>query len=74
MRELADLISRMSLTPISVTARDDPLPFPPRADTTAFDTIVGPVQTTALEEGIRETVERSAALRQTIEPFRQSEE
>lgn len=62
MSELAGLISKQSPAGVSVTAGEDPLPFPASVDTTAFEEIVGPVQRTPIEAGIRETIERFADL------------
>ena len=62
MCELARLIGRQSPGGVSVTAGEKPLPFPASVDTTAFDEIVGPVQRTPIEAGIRETIERFADL------------
>ena len=62
MSELAGLISKQSPAGASVTAGEDPLPFPASVDTTAFDEIVGPDQRTPIEAGIRETIERFADL------------
>ncbi len=62
MHELADLICRMASAAVSITAGETPLPFPRMVDAKAFDEIVGQVQITRLEDGVRETIERFAAL------------
>ena len=62
MPELADIIRRAAVEPVSVTTGERPLPYPGAVDASDFETVVGSTQATPLEEGVRETMERFRVL------------
>jgi UDP-glucuronate 4-epimerase len=62
MPELAEVIHRTALERVEISTGDEPLPYPDAVESSGFATIVGTTQTTPVEDGVRETMERFRAL------------
>jgi len=58
MPELAEVIRRTALERVEVSTGDEPLPYPDAVESSGFGTMVGTTQTTSIEDGVRDTMER----------------